>query len=112
MHAEALVRAALAAEVMPVGQLVQVEAPAAEYEPVAHAVQPAALAKPLFVTVPAKPAAHCVQAATAVLPALGVVMPVGQLVQDDGVPPAEYEPAAQIVQPAAFAKPLFDTVPA
>ena len=76
------------------------------------AVQPAALAAPLFVTVPAKPAAHRVHAATDVLPSLRVVMPVGQLVQDDGVPPAEYEPAAQIVQPAAVAAPLFVTVPA
>ena len=107
VHADTLVSAAPGAEVMPVGQLVQVEAPAAEYEPVAHAVQPAALAKPLFVTVPAKPAAHCVHAATDVLPSLRVVMPVGQLVQVDEAPPAEYEPAAQIVQPAAF-----NTVPA
>ena len=111
MHAEALVSAALAAEVMPAGQLVQVEAPAAEYEPDAHAAQPAALVAPLFVTVPAKPAAHCVHAATDVLPALGVVMPVGQLVQLETLP-AEYEPAVQIVQPAAVAAPLFVTVPA
>ncbi len=59
----------------------QVVAPASEYLPAAQAVQPAALAAPLFVTVPAKPAAHRVHAVTAVLPALVVVMPVGQLVQ-------------------------------
>jgi hypothetical protein len=38
-------------------------------------------------------------------------MPVGQLVQLKTLP-AEYEPAVQIVQPAAVAAPLFVTVPA
>ena len=87
MHAETLVSAASAAEVMPTGQLVQDEAPASEYLPAAQAVQPAALAVPLFLTVPAKPAAHCVHAVAAVLPALVVVMPVGQVLAhaDTGV---------------------------
>jgi len=102
----------LLAAYLPTGQLVQAAAPASANLPAAQAVQPATSAVPLFVTVPAKPAAHCVHAVTAELPELGVVIPVGQLVQDDEAPPAEYEPAAQIVQPAALAKPLFVTVPA
>ena len=49
MHAETLVSGALAAEVMPTGQLVQDETPASEYLPAAQAVQPA---EPPPVTVP------------------------------------------------------------
>ena len=64
MHAETLVSAASAAEVMPTGQLVQDEADCAEYLPTAHGVhadgllpeKPAALAKPPLAAY--EPAAH------------------------------------------------------
>ena len=55
----------------------------AEYVPPTHAVQPPASGVPGFVTVPAKPAAQIVQAATEVLLVCEavVVMPRGQFVQ-------------------------------
>ncbi len=59
----------------------QDEAPASEYLPAAQAVQPAAVAVPLFLTVPEKPGAQIVHAAMLVSAALTAeVMPVGQLV--------------------------------
>ena len=51
-HAVQLEERVLAAN-LPAGQFVQVEAPASANLPAAQAVQPAAVAVPLFVTVPA-----------------------------------------------------------
>ena len=83
--AAALVSSALAADEMPVGQLVQDVAPLAEYEPAEHDVHDAA---PAAENVPAEQVKHC------------------------EAPAAEYFPAEQIVQPAALVVPLPVTVPA
>ena len=63
--------------------MVQEAAPAVEEYPPPHAVHPAALLVPLFVTAPRVPGAQMVQAATDVLPATEFVvqMPVGHAVQ-------------------------------
>ena len=68
---------------MPVGSGEQAAAPASEKVPAPHAAQPAAEAVPGLVTVPAKPAAQIVQAATEVLLVCEavVVIPEGQFVQ-------------------------------
>ena len=67
-----------------------------------QAEQPAALAVPELVTVPAKPGAQMVQAATEVLPAAKPVveMPRGQAVQLAAPAPA-YKPAAHNAQDTA-----------
>jgi len=69
--------------VAPVGSGEHAAAPASEKDPAPQATQPAAEAVPGLVTVPAKPAAQIVQAATEVLLVCEavVVMPEGQLVQ-------------------------------
>ena len=79
---------------MPVGHGVQLDAPAAEYEPAAHATQPVALVVPPLVTVPAKPGA--------------------QIEHDDTEEPALVEkiPTGHVMaQPAALADPPCVTVP-
>jgi hypothetical protein len=69
--------------VAPVGSGEHAVAPAREKVPALQAAQPAAVAVPGLVTVPAKPRAQIVQAATEVLLVCEavVVMPEGQLVQ-------------------------------
>jgi len=60
---------ALDAEYEAEGQTAQLEVPALALKPAPHAEQPAAFIVPPFVTLPAKPGAQIVQAATEVLPA-------------------------------------------
>ena len=93
---------------MPAGQLVQDDAPAAEYLPARHGEQPVRLV-PVPDTDPAKPAAQIVHAEALVSTALTAeVMPVGQLVQD-AAPAAEYVPAEHAVHDEA---PSAENVPA
>ena len=68
---------------MPVGSGEHATAPASEKVPALQAAQPAEEAVPGLVTVPAKPGAQIVHAATEVLLVCDavVVMPEGQLVQ-------------------------------
>jgi len=68
------------AEKKPCGHSAQA-APAAANDPAAHATQPAALDVPGLVTAPLRPGPQIVQAATVALPVDGVEMPVGQAVQ-------------------------------
>ena len=80
---------------IPIGSGEHTAAPASEKVPAPHAAQPAALSVPGLVTVPAKPGAQIVQAATEVLLVCEavVVMPRGQLAQLVALAEAEYAPA-------------------
>ena len=73
----------VAALKVPSGHCEHVVLPAPENDPAGHAAQPAALAVPGFVTVPAKPGAHVEHVESVVCPAAEAVvkMPAGHLVQ-------------------------------
>ena len=90
----------------------QLEAPAeGANELKAQAAQPAAELVPGLVTVPAKPGAHKVQAATEPAAALASVeMPCGQAVQLDELAGAKL-PAGHARQPVALDVPTFLTTP-
>ena len=104
--AHVLQEAAPAAAAVPALQEVQVVAPLAEYLPPVHELHADAPAAENF---PAAHTVHVLEAVTAYLPAaqeereavqesepVADTLPEGQGVQDDTVPPLEYEPAAQL----------------